>query len=534
MNADKNTPAGSTVALSRGSLVNAALLSAVLLSAVLLSTALLSGLFLGGCESALSEGAGEAMDGKGTVTLTFGKSAGRAITSGIDLPDDVLASMRFEARLTGPNREDLTLNAKWGETAQLRLRQGQWRIDAKAYQADSPNLAGTGSISFDIQPRNNMVIVPMAMRDTAGAPLSCYEISVPGFANGQIEAGFTAAYPGTTVTLTAVPAGGYLLHSLSYTDGTTTYTPTGGGNEYVFTMPDADITVSAAFHPFHTVTYIAGTGGGTVPPPAPIEVGSSVTLPMVGASGGIPFHSWEMGGTVYAEGASYTVTSDVTFTARWAFKDVSGIQAYLTGMSGGSETNPILLPVGIASVNTVWDALLNAIAAAIPDKYVALDLSASTLSGGGTVFDPYSSSLGNPRIVSMVLPDIALSIPNGASMNPRMFDGFTNLKRVDGAGITRVGQYAFSYCISLEEVNFPAAASIGPGAFGNTGGTTALTITLGSTPPTLDMGIDMFINVTDPKSVTVKVPSAALSSYNTTWQNNFKNGSSIILIIQSF
>ncbi|MDR1252456.1 MAG: InlB B-repeat-containing protein, partial [Treponema sp.] len=313
MQNDKNTPIRPAAARSRGGLLNAALLSAVLVSA-----ALLSGLFLGGCSSPLDAGAN---GGGGNVTLTFGKSDGRTITSGVDLPADVLASMRFEAKLSGPNREALTLNAKWGETTKLKLRQGKWRIDAKAYQADSPNLAGTGSISFDIKDRNNKIIVPMAMRDTAGAPLSCYEIHVPGFANGQVEASFTAAYPGTTVTLTTAPAGGYILHSLTYTDGTATHTPAGGGNEYTFTMPDADVTVSAVFiHPFYTITYSAGTGSGTVPAPVVIESGTSIPLPAGSApSGGIPFHSWEMGGTVYTAGASYTVTGDVTLTARWAF-----------------------------------------------------------------------------------------------------------------------------------------------------------------------------------------------------------------------
>ncbi|MDR1252518.1 MAG: hypothetical protein LBK62_10165, partial [Treponema sp.] len=227
MNTDKNTFARSMGALPHGRLLNAALLRAVLVSAALLSAALVSGLFLGGCSSPLGGEISES--GGGNVTLTFGKSDGRTITSGVDLPADVLASMRFESKLSGPNGEALSLNAKWGETAQLKLRQGKWRIDAKAYQADSPNLAGTGSLSFEIQARNNKVIVPMAMRDTAGAPLSCYEIHVPGFANGQVESSFTAAYPGTTVTLTTAPAGGYILHSLTYSDGTAIYTPGGGG-----------------------------------------------------------------------------------------------------------------------------------------------------------------------------------------------------------------------------------------------------------------------------------------------------------------
>ncbi|MDR1251185.1 MAG: leucine-rich repeat domain-containing protein [Treponema sp.] len=610
MNTDKNTFARSMSALPYGRLLNAALLRAVLVSAAFLSIALLSVLFLGGCSNPLGGEISES--GGGNVTLTFGKSDGRAITSGVDLPADVLASMRFESKLTGPNREALTLNAKWGETAKLKLRQGKWRIDAKAYQADSPNLAGTGSISFEIQAKNNKIIVPMAMRDTAGAPLSCYEIHVPGFANGQVEASFTAAYPGTTVTLTTAPTGGYILHSLTYTDGTTTHTPSGGGNEYAFTMPDADVTVSAAFTSFYTVKYSAGTGIGTVPEPAAVGLGSSIILPAGSApSGGIPFYSWEVDGTAYPAGASYTVTGDVTLTARWAFSSVSGITAYLDGMTGGmSAADPLPLPAGIAFVDTAWDALLGEIL--LSGKYVAMDLSISTISGVPAEFNPASSSSpAKSQIVSLVLPDTPFSIADGSSSNPT-FNGFGSLKKVSGAGVTGIGQYAFSstsiaevsfpaavdigerafnscdslaevslpavttlgdyvfngctalvtvyfpaavsigtqafhlcdslaevslpkvtsigdyaffLCTSLDTVNLPVVMALGDYAFGMNAGGSALTITLGSTPPPVT-GTNMFMGVSFHNDVTVKVPSTALDLglYDTAWQDDFIGG----------
>jgi hypothetical protein len=277
-----------------------------------------------------------------------------------------------------------------------------------------------------------------------------------------------------------------------------------------------------------------------------------------------------MGGTVYTAGASYTVTGDVTLTARWAFSNASDITAYLSG----SAANPIPLPAGLNLADSAngWNALFGVISSATPSgQYVALDLSISTISG--TEFNPaLSAATGKDKIVSLVLPDTALSIANGSSSNAT-FKDFTSLKRVSGDGLTGVGQYAFYYCTSLAEVSLPAAASIGEYAFqyctslaevslpaaasighmafysctsltevslpavttlGNyvfdSTGVTTLTITMGSTPPTV--GAVSFYNVTVTKNVTVKVPSTALSLYDTTWQDDFKIGSSINLSIE--
>jgi hypothetical protein len=77
-------------------------------------------------------------------------------------------------------------------------------------------------------------------------------------------------------------------------------------------------------------------------------------------------------------------------------------------------------------------------------------------------------------------------------------------------------------------VDFLRAETIGRQAFGDTG-ETALTITLGDTPPTL--GTYMFLHVTG-KHVTVLAPSGAVSSYNTntTWQTTFMGGTTNITL----
>jgi hypothetical protein len=124
--------------------------------------------------------------------------------------------------------------------------------------------------------------------------------------------------------------------------------------------------------------------------------------------------------------------------------------------------------VSASLAGTGWSNLLAEIAAA--GKYVALDLSACTMSG--TEFDPdSSSSTGKALIVSLVLPSAATSIKVGTYSDPT-FKYFTALKTVSGENITTVGDYAFKGCTALTSVSLPQATSIGEYAFD---GCTALT-----------------------------------------------------------
>jgi hypothetical protein len=260
---------------------------------------------------------------------------------------------------------------------------------------------------------------------------------------------------------------------------------------------------------------------------------------------------------------------------------IDEIAVYLAAATGGVNPEaPVSLPAGLNLADD-WSNLLSAIQVA--GKYVALDLSASAITG--TEFDPRSTvSTGKDKIVSLVLPGAAASIAAGtnsdaafkhftalttvslpaslSSINGSAFSGCVNLSNItvdpdnpnysaqngmllDKAGttliaypsaagavsltsITSIGDYAFASCTALTTADLPAVTSIGSGAFGNTGGT-SLTVTLGSTPPTL--GVDMFSLVSAAKTVTVAVPFGAAgygsSPTDTTtgsWGNGFRGG----------
>jgi hypothetical protein len=197
---------------------------------------------LGGCAIILGpdEPAGS---GGGNLTISFGGGDSRAISAGTDLPADVLAGLRYEINLTGPGDEVITETVSGGETLNLTVTPGQWRIDAAAYQGEGP--AGTGSLGFTVVSGANTVRVPMMMSGP------CYELAIdPGIANGTVKTNFTAAFAGTEITVTVVPDTDYVLKdgTFQYDAGGSAYSIGESGQGYTFIMPAADVRISAYFN----------------------------------------------------------------------------------------------------------------------------------------------------------------------------------------------------------------------------------------------------------------------------------------------
>jgi hypothetical protein len=103
----------------------------------------------------------------------------------------------------------------------------------------------------------------------------------------------------------------------------------------------SNVTFTARWDPSYTVIFSAGDGSGTAPASQTVASGTSITLPNRGgmtAPPGKTFTGWTMGGQNYTAGASYTVTSNVTFTARWI--DSGGVYTVSFTPGGGSGTAP--------------------------------------------------------------------------------------------------------------------------------------------------------------------------------------------------
>ncbi|MDR1972627.1 MAG: hypothetical protein LBQ46_11985 [Treponema sp.] len=181
--------------------------------------------------------------GTGTLTVSFGEAGGdRAVSSGKDLPAEVLAGLRYEVSFNGPGGVVVNRTVSGSETVSLSLTGGSWRIDASAYYGEA--LAGTGSLNFELRTGNTSVRVPMYM----SGPL--YEITIPPTAAGTVASNFNFAFPGTAIALTVTPAhSGAVLkpNTLAVSGGGSPAALAGSGATYTFAMPAADVTVTAEF-----------------------------------------------------------------------------------------------------------------------------------------------------------------------------------------------------------------------------------------------------------------------------------------------
>jgi hypothetical protein len=128
----------------------------------------------------------------------------------------------------------------------------------------------------------------------------------------------------------------------------------------------------------------------------------------------------------------------------------------------------------------------------------------------------------------------AVNLPGAVTISQGAFVNCTALATADLPAATSIGYRAFDNCDALATLNLPAATSISMWAFRSTGGQ-ALEITLGSAGNLAAprVGINIFESVSDPKTVTVKVPSGATgygtipAAYDTdtvteNWANAFR------------
>jgi hypothetical protein len=199
-------------------------------------------LVLGGCDFIMGPDEPAGSGAQGTLTISVGAAGdtGRAISSGAGLPGDVLSAMEYDITLTGPDGGTLTrTGVSTGDILSLTVAVGSWRIDANAYQ-DTGVLAGTGSATITVEPGPNSIRVPMYITG------DCYEITVdPAITHGTVVSNFTAAFPGTAITVTVTPDSGYGLGA-----GTLTYYEAGFDiriNAGTFNMPSNDTTIRAQF-----------------------------------------------------------------------------------------------------------------------------------------------------------------------------------------------------------------------------------------------------------------------------------------------
>ena len=185
------------------------------------------------------------------------------------------------------------------------------------------------------------------------------------------------------------------------------------------------------------------------------------------------------------------------------FSDLDAINEYLNTANGTRE-NPVVLKLDI-SLGTMADteSNLRRFLKIIDDigKYVALDLSSCRIAG--IDFNPIPTvQTGKWFIVSLILPDSTINIPNG-SVRESTFNYFYNLRTLIARGVTGIGLYAFDDCIDLN-VNFHVMSNIVENTFsGNT------SLVSADFPNVVEIGKNAFadninlINLNFPKVTTI-------------------------------
>jgi hypothetical protein len=151
-----------------------------------------------------------------------------------------------------------------------------------------------------------------------------YSVSgITAYGNGIVYGNRFYYGSGDAVSLTLGHAEreGYVFSEYTASKGTLS----GSGNTYTLTMPDEDVTVSAAFKQVHTVTFYAGDDNATGEmAPVTVASGESYTLPAstFTAPAGKTFKEWsvvigEAEAVTKAPDETITVTADTTVTAVW-------------------------------------------------------------------------------------------------------------------------------------------------------------------------------------------------------------------------
>jgi len=115
-----------------------------------------------------------------------------------------------------------------------------------------------------------------------------YTITANEASNGTLSVTPTVAGAGETITVTATPADGYTLTALKYNDGSE-HEITISSSPYTFTMPSANVTVSATFEsvstPTYSVTKADANNGSFEVSNTSVVVGGEVTITIIPDTG---------------------------------------------------------------------------------------------------------------------------------------------------------------------------------------------------------------------------------------------------------
>ena len=186
-----------------------------------------------------------------------------------------------------------------------------------------------------------------------------YTTTIPTQTNGTITATPSSCTSGTSVKLHPTPSANYRFDgfTITKTEGgdDAGISPTGpdASGDYTFSMPAYNITVNGTFTRVYNVNFTVSDGATFVgnsafPSTSNVKAAGTYTLPSATKTN-YALEGWSDGSTLYAKGASYTVSGDVSFTAQWIpttthtfdFTSVNNFYTATTGSTHPTEGTKI-------------------------------------------------------------------------------------------------------------------------------------------------------------------------------------------------
>lgn len=260
-----------------------------------------------------------------------------------------------------------------------------WYSDANlstAFNFDTP-------ITADITLYARWNTIPVQNTPT---PEATYTVTISeSIENGTVTASKTSGIKaGETITLTATPANGYMLDSLSVKNGDTDITITNN----TFTMPAANVTVSATFEalPPNTYSVTFNSMGGTAVTEQTVTDGNKATRPddptkAATTTESYAFDNWYTstdGGTTLSATAfdfNTPITSSIVLYAKWNVTNLYSvtISATTNGTVVADKTSGIAAGETVTLTITPADYyMLHSISATSNGNPVSLNVDGNT------------------------------------------------------------------------------------------------------------------------------------------------------------
>jgi hypothetical protein len=189
-------------------------------------------------------------------------------------------------------------------------------------------LSGSGPYTFAM-PASNVTV-------TAQFTTINYNITTSGITNGTVTASVngttvTTVTAGTGVTLTAVPADGYELGSITVTKADNSAVPVNGEGPYTFTMPASNVTVVVEFTATITISgnlsHSPETIGGRTFSFTNLNA-TKISLHKFEEVDGVTVAASKVG-TATITGNSYSISGVVAGTYRLTAEDPTGLYDYV-------------------------------------------------------------------------------------------------------------------------------------------------------------------------------------------------------------